>query len=151
MENTGPYIGAAVFCENVIEDKSGVLSLIRIVDRLVVSSQGPSAPEQMPSTPLNWFLVLVLKSGQARGSINVTIQPELPSGLKLEPVTVTPHFEGENRGCNVVTKMAMMLTEPGVYWFHILIGDALATKVPLEVIYSRTVIPGPRRLPPQTN
>jgi len=34
MENTGPFVSVAAFCENVIEDKSGVLSLIRVVDRL---------------------------------------------------------------------------------------------------------------------
>lgn len=144
METTGPYVNVAAFCENVIEDKSGVLSLIRIVDRLVVSAQGPAAPEKMPATPLNWFLVLVLRSGQARGSVPVTIQPELPSGLRMDPVTFTPHFEGENRGCNIVTKIGMLLQEPGIYWFHVYIGDGLATQVPLEVIYSRTVIPGPQ-------
>ncbi len=142
MESTGPFVGVAAFCENVIEDKAGTLSLIRIVDRLTVSSQGPTAPEKMPPTPLNWFLVLVLKSGQARGSVSVTIQPELPSGIRMPGVTLTPHFEGENRGCNIVSKMGLMLEEPGIYWFHIYVADTLATKVPLEVIYSRMVIPG---------
>lgn len=144
MENTGPYVNVAAFCENVIEDKAGVLSLIRVVDRLIVSAQGTSAPDRMPATPLNWFLVIILRSGQARGSVPVMIQPELPSGLRIEPVTFTPHFEGENRGCNIVTRMAMLLQEPGIYWFRIFVGDALATQVPLEVIYSRTVIPGPQ-------
>lgn len=143
MENTGPFLSVAAFCENVIEDKSGVLSLIRLVDRLTVSSQGASSPEQMPSTPLNWFLVLAFKSGSARGSVQVTIQPELPSGLRLDPVRLTPYFEGGNRGCNIITRIALMLREPGIYWFRIYVGDTLITQIPLEVIYSRTVIPGP--------
>jgi len=142
MDNTGPFLSVAVFCENVIEDKSGVLSLIRLVDRLTVSSQGPSAPEQMPQTPLNWFLVLTFKSGSARGSVQVTIQPEFPSGLRLDPIKLTPHFEGGNRGCNIVTRLGLMLSEPGIYWFRIHVGDALITQIPLEVIYSRTVVPG---------
>ncbi len=29
---TGPYIQAATFCENVIEDKTGVPSLIHLID-----------------------------------------------------------------------------------------------------------------------
>ena len=147
MENTGPYISIAAFCENVIEDKSGVLSLIRLVDRLIVSAQGPGAPEKMPETPLNWFLVISLKSGKARGSIPVKIQPESPSGLRADPVTFTPHFEGENRGCNIISRLGLTLKEPGVYWFRIYVGDNLATQVPLEVIYSRTVIPGKGLLP----
>ncbi|MDP2731371.1 MAG: hypothetical protein Q8O55_12980 [Dehalococcoidales bacterium] len=143
MDTTGPFLNVAAFCENVIEDKSGVLSLIRLVDRLTVSSHGPSAPEEMPPTPLNWFLVLAFKSGSARGSVQVTIQPELPSGIRLEPIKLTPYFEGGNRGCNIVTRINIMLRESGLYWFRILVGDALATQIPLEVIYSRMVIPGP--------
>ena len=142
MENTGPYINVAAFCENVIEDKSGTLSLIRLVDRFMVSAQGPATPEKMPPTPLNWFLVISMKSGQARGSVPVTIQPELPSGLRMEKVTFTPYFEGGNRGCNIISRMGLTLQEAGIYWFRIYIGDMLATQVPLEVIYSRTIIPG---------
>ncbi len=144
MDNTGPFVNVAAFCENVIEDKSGVLTLVRIVDRLIVSAQGTSVPEQMPPTPLNWFLVLMLKSGQARGSVAVTIQPEFPSGLRETPVTFTSYFEGGSRGCNIVTRLGMVLKEPGVYWFRISVGDTLATQVPLEVIYSRTIVPGPQ-------
>lgn len=146
MENTGPFVSIAAFCEKVIEDKSGVLSLIRVVDRLTVSTSGPNAPEVMPETSLDWFLVMTLKSGQARGSVPVSIQPELPSGLRMERVTFTPHFEGGNRGCNIVTRIGMTLKEPGVYWFRIYVGDSLATQMPLEVIYSRTVVPGPQLL-----
>lgn len=146
MENMGPFISIAAFCENVIEDKSGVLSLIRIVDRLTVSAQGSSAPEQMPPTLLNWFFVLTLKSGQARGSVQVAIEPELPSGLRLAPVTFTPHFEGGNRGCNIVSRIGLTLEAPGIYWFRVFVADRLATRVPIEVIYSRTVIPGTQSL-----
>jgi len=147
MENTGPYISVAAFCENVIEDKSGVLSLIRLVDRIIVNAQGQMPPEQMPATPFNWFLVIAMKSGKARGSVPISIQPELPSGFRMEKVTFTPHFEGENRGCNIVSRMGLELKEAGVYWFRIYVGDVLATQVPLEVIYSRTVIPGTSQLP----
>ena len=44
----GPYLITAAFCEQVIEDKSGVLSLIRIVDRMYITAQGPNAPDEMP-------------------------------------------------------------------------------------------------------
>ena len=60
----------------------------------------------MPPTPLNWFLVLNFKSGSARGSVQVSIQPELPSGLRLEPIRLTQYFEkGFSKityGCGVV-------------------------------------------------
>lgn len=140
---TGPYLILAAFCEQVLEDKSGVLSLIRIVDRLYVSTSSPTAPEQMPKTMLNWTLVLSFKSGKARGSIPIKIEPELPSGIRVPSFTLTPHFEGENRGVNIMTRMNMKLEAPGIYWFRVFVNNIFYTQIPLEVIYSRTVTPTP--------
>lgn len=144
----GPFLALAVFCEQVIEDKSGVLSLIRIVDRLLVSTYGSTAPDQMPATPLSWTLVLSFKSGEARGSHPIKIEPELPAGLRLQPLILSAHFEGGNRGQNIIYRLNMKLEMPGVYWFRIYVDDQFVTQIPMEVIYSRTVTPIPL-LPPQ--
>jgi hypothetical protein len=141
---TGPHLNVAAFCEMLLEDKSGVLSLIRIVDRLQITSQGSAAPEEMPPTILNWYLVLVFKSGEARGSHQIKIQPEPPSGIKLDPMSVSAHFEGGNRGTNVITRVNMPLQMPGIYWFWIYVDDQFVTKIPVEVIYSRIVMPPPK-------
>jgi len=45
----GSYLITAVFCEQVLQEASGVLSLIRIVDRMTITSSGPNAPAEMPS------------------------------------------------------------------------------------------------------
>jgi hypothetical protein len=135
----GPYLSVAAFCEQVIEDKSGVLSLIRIVDRMNVTAQGPSAPPEMPPSNLNWTLVLTLKSGEARGSHEVKIVPELPSGETIPPSIFSVHLEGGNRGANLISRINMLLTMPGVYWFKIYIDDEFITQLPIEVIYSRFV------------
>ena len=139
----GPFLTVATFCEQVIEDKSGVLSLIRIVDRLNITAQGPTAPDDMPPANLNWVLVLNFKSGEARGSHPIKIEPELPSGLRLNPTTLSLHFEGNNRGANVVSRFNMKLEMPGIYWFRIYVDDEFMTQIPVEVIYSRIVTPQP--------
>lgn len=138
----GPYLNVAAFCEQIIEDKSGVLSLIKVVDRMQITVQGAGAPPEMPPYPLNWILVLVFKSGEARGSHDVKIEPELPSGIKLPSMTLPAHFEGGNRGVNIVTRVNMLLQMPGIYWFRILLGDQFVTQIPVEVIYSKIVMPG---------
>ncbi|MCP4608964.1 MAG: hypothetical protein GY845_09655 [Planctomycetes bacterium] len=143
----GPYVNLATFCEQLIEDKSGVLSLIRVVDRMHINAQGPNAPEQMPPAQMNWFLILNFRAGTARGSHIVKIQPELPSGLKLDPISMSAHFEGGNRGVNIISRLDMKLEEPGVYWFWIFLEDQMVTKIPLEVIYSRVVTPTPPPTP----
>lgn len=141
--DNGPFLVLAVFCEQVIEDKSGVLSLIRVVDRMNISTSGPTAPEQMPPAILNWTLVLSFKSGQARGSMPIKIEPELPSGIRLDPITLSAHFEGGSRGTNIISKLNMKLEMPGIYWFRIYVDDAFVTQTPVEVIYSRIVTPQP--------
>ena len=145
----GPYVTVATFCEQVLQEASGVLSLIRIVDRMTTTATGPNAPEQMPPAQLNWTLVISLKSGDARGSHPVKIVPQLPSGETLQPITLSAHLEGENKGQNLLATMNMPLAMPGIYWFHIFVDDQLMTKVPLEVIYSRIVTPGQYPQPPQ--
>ncbi len=144
---SGPYLILAAFCEQVIEDKAGVLSLIRVVDRLNISATGPDAPDNMPRATLTWTLVISLKSGQARGTHMIRIQPELPSGIRLDPLILSGHFEGGNRGQNLLTRMQMVLEMPGIYWFRIYFDDLFMTQIPVEVIYSRTVMPRPP-LPP---
>lgn len=141
----GPYLILAAFCEQVIEDKSGVLSLIRVVDRMNITVQGPSAPDEMPPAILNWVLVLSMKSGEARGSHTLKIEPELPSGQRTAPMTLTPYFEGGSRGINIVTRVNFKLEMPGLYWFRITLNDQFLTQIPVEVIYSRVVAPGPQR------
>lgn len=141
----GPYLTTATFCEQILQETSGVLSLIRIVDRMIITSSGPNAPEQMPPAQLNWTLVVTLKSGDARGSHPVKIVPQLPSGETMAPITLSVHLEGDNKGQNLIARMNTPLEMAGIYWFHIYVDDQLITKVPVEVIYSRTVTSGPQR------
>jgi hypothetical protein len=138
----GPYLTTAVFCEQVLQEASGVLSLIRIVDRMNVTASGPHSPEEMPPQKLGWTLVITLKSGDARGSHPVKIVPQRPSGETMPPITLSVHLEGDNKGANLVAKMDMQVEMPGIYWFNIYVDDYLITRVPFELIYSRIVTPG---------
>lgn len=141
----GPYLTTATFCEQVLQETSGILSLIRIVDRMIITSSGPDAPEQMPPAQLNWTLVITLKSGDARGSHPVRIVPQRPSGETMAPITLSVHLEGDNKGQALIARTNMPLEMSGIYWFLIYVDDQLITKVPVEVIYSRIVTPGPQR------
>ena len=134
---TGPYLQVATFCEMVIESKTGVISLINVVDRYTINTVGPSAPEEMPPQRIPWTLVLTFRSGEARGSERLRITPEDPNGIKRPSLELPVHFEGGNRGFNVVLKVDFEARGPGVHWFWIHLDNQFVTKVPLEVIYSR--------------
>jgi hypothetical protein len=135
----GPYIQAACLCEKVIEEKTGVLSLIRIIDVVTHSVTGPSSPEQMPPVLFNFVLVLMLKSGRAAGRYDLKIVPELPSGETQDPFIISVHFEGEEKGQNVVTNMQFLFTQEGLYWFNVYLGGEKWTAIPFRVKYHRTV------------
>lgn len=137
---TGPYLQAALICEKVLQERDGVLSIVRVIDRTVVAAQGTGAPEEMPPFGANLTLLITLKSGMARGSIPIRITLEQPSGISKEVGTLTAVMEGEgDRGVNLINSMTMQFTEQGLYWFAIRAGDRLLTKVPFRIIYTRTI------------
>lgn len=135
----GPYVQAACFCDTVIEDKGGVLSLIRVIDTLTHLERGPNPPEDMPPVPHVGKLVLMLKSGTARGRWNLRVVPELPTGETKEALTLSVHFEGEERGTNVVADMHFVFEHEGLYWFRVYLDDEELTAIPLRVKYSRVI------------
>jgi len=49
----GPYVQAACICEMVIEDKTGAISLIRLIDTLTHEVGGPNPPDEMPPLSFN--------------------------------------------------------------------------------------------------
>ncbi|OGL09770.1 MAG: hypothetical protein A3F92_12875 [Candidatus Rokubacteria bacterium RIFCSPLOWO2_12_FULL_71_22] len=136
----GPYLHFAVFCENVIEDKQGVLSLIRIIDRTVLTAAGPDAPEKMPPFPFSATIALGFKSGFAKGSWQVRIRPTNPDGQPLPEVSLPMQLEGDDRGQNIVLPVQLTLEQEGLYWFDVFVADALVTRMPFRVVYQRVSI-----------
>ena len=143
----GPYIQAACFCEMVLEDKEGVLSFIRLIDTVTHAQIGASPPQDMPPVPYEIKLVLMLKSGTAIGRYNLRVVPELPDGSTKDPVVLTVHLEGEERGQNLIIRLGLTLEMEVLYWFKVYFEDQKLTQIPLRVKYNR-VVTGSGTLPP---
>jgi hypothetical protein len=135
----GPYIQMAGLCDQVIEDKTGVLSLIRIIDTITHTEKRPDAPEEMPPVTYPMKLVVMLKSGRAHGRHELKTIPELPSGELKPPLTQSVQMEGEERGVNHIINMLFTFTMEGLYWFNVYFDDSLLTRIPLRVKYNRVV------------
>jgi len=146
---TGPYLQVAVFCEQILDEKDNVKSLIRIIDRLFVQASGPNPSEAMPEFESELNAFLLFKSGQATGPVPIRITLTRPSGLTASnPVWYgTVHFEGGTRGHNLTLQIRYKFREPGPYWFNVYVGDRLATRMPFEVIYTTMITAG--QAPPQ--
>jgi hypothetical protein len=138
----GPYVTIACFCDLVLEDKSGVLSLIRIIDTLTHTEAAPEPPREMPTFQYKNNLVVMLKSGAARGRYELRIIPQLPDGSTEREIALTAHFEGEERGQNIIAQLDFRYKMEGYYLFKVMLEDELLTAIPLRVKYNRVKTAG---------
>jgi hypothetical protein len=142
-DNTGPHVQVATFCERVLQEKDGVISVIRAIDRLALTigsaAGGPVPSEIPPGLTIQPTLVISLRSDQARGRFTLRIVAQQPDTTLLPEFLADVMFEGEDRGVNVVLPMTLQPQE-GLYWFDIRLGNQLLTRVPLRIIYQR--LPG---------
>jgi hypothetical protein len=136
-EPEGPYIQVAALCEKVLQEKDGVLSVIRVVDRIISTAAGAAPPERMPPVPINLTALLSFKSGFVRGSYTMTLRTRTPSGRYMSPELAMPVlFEGdEDRGANLIVNVNLQADEEGLYWFDVLLGGRVLTRMPLRVVY----------------
>lgn len=132
----GPYISEALFCDTVIEGKDGVPSYIRVVDRITITGAQTAAREIATLPPLQLTAVIGFKSGKARGSHQLSIQMERPSGLKGDKITLPIFFEeSEDRGARVIVRMGLPAGDEGLYWFDVKLDERFITRLPLRVIH----------------
>ncbi len=147
--DSGPYLQVACLCEKILDEKDGVKSAIRIIDRVTHQVAGPSPPEEMEPFDYNIFLLVKLKSGAARGPMELTIRLDKPSGESPPPIVNDLNFEGEDdRGIDIAANMTIRFDQPGLYWFDIRLGGERLTRIPFRLIYSRQTRLGAERPPP---
>jgi hypothetical protein len=141
VDDGGPYVQAASFCETIIRGKeTGRLSMINIVDGITVV--GPDPDEMPPVSIANLKVVINLWAGQAKGRYSLLLRPEEPSGLQGDPITLASINFSTQPGVDTVLPMPPYeLTEEGKYWFDVLLSpghgeeDRLLSRIPLTVIY----------------
>lgn len=142
----GPYVQAAAFCAEVIEDKTGALTLVRMIDTVTHTVMGPDPPAEMPPVPFQAKLVIALKSGKVEGGHQVRVVPVLPSGETESAMERTVHLAGDERGTNLVVNTSMTFKMEGLHWFNVYFDDELLTRIPFRVRYAR-VTTGPKQPP----
>jgi hypothetical protein len=138
--DTGPFVTLAVFCDQAIEDKQGVVTLIRIVDQVTLQAAGEGAPKELPpGQAINTTLVIGLKAGKARGRQDVQVTFVHPDGTQHPGPDIPVHFsQGDHQGMNVILQAGVILSDAGVYWAEVSVNKRLVTKTPLEVRYEVT-------------
>lgn len=137
----GPWLTLAAFCEHVIEDKRGVLSLIGLVDRISIGARGPGVPDSLPPLAFKIRLVLGFRAGTAVGRGNVRVDAEGPDGLVRPGPSFGITFAGPSTGVNRLLDLNMQVEQEGVYWFTIWFDQQRMAQIPLHIIYEPEIIP----------
>lgn len=137
-DELGPYLTAAFICERVLREQDGVISAIRIIDRLTHTVPGPDVMEPFP---YRLALVLNFKSGEALGNYQISIQPIKPeTNEKMPPVTYPVNFEPPgDRGVGICADMQIVFDVAGLWWFDIYLSGQgrirRVTRIPFRIIY----------------
>jgi hypothetical protein len=130
----GPYVQVAAICTTPLIEQQGLLSVIRVQDRIQLA--GPT--EQMQPQPLNsLWCVISLKSGDMQSQATMHVTLISPRGEQLGGPSFNVLFEGQERGAVIAFPLPFVVSEQGLYWFEVTLEGVLLTKIPLRVMYQR--------------
>ena len=137
----GPFLAAAVFCDNILQGADGALSAIRIVDKVSVAVP-PNAPANTPSesTKLQVAIstLLMFKSGSAKGEHEVHLAIHSPSGKRASALKHKLVFgDRPNGGANLKIQLSLAIAEGGLYMVDVLLDGKRVTRMPLDISVTR--------------
>ena len=85
----GPFLSAAFLCDKILIERDGVVSAIRLVDRVNQTVTGPEPSEVMEPFDYQLTLFVSFKAGSTRGPMQLEIRMEKPSGTSPAPTRQT--------------------------------------------------------------
>jgi len=137
-----PSLRIAALCERVLEEKDGSLSLIRLIDRLVITAEGTDVPKELPPGQVPLTALMSWISGL--GNYEAKIRVDFPDGNSFESPTLPFYLDSLDKVQNLVVRLVLPVKRSGIYWFNFVLGDEIKSRVPLRVIYQRKQLPRPR-------
>ena len=134
----GPHLIAAIVCEKILEEKDGVKTAVRIVDRFtrkVVVPEGEDS-QTIPPMQLDLHLLLSFKRGNASRKHELGLELTDPVGTTLTTITQTIEFEGgADRGIEAVINFRASFERDGIYWMNVFMDEWRVTRIPLRAIF----------------
>ena len=130
-----PCLRIGALCERVLEEKDNVLSLIRVIDRLIITVEGTDVPKELP--PGQTPIIALMSWVNGLGNYEAKIRVEMPDGNSIESPTLPFYLDSLDKVQNHIVRMMLPIKHAGVYWFNFLLGEEIKNRVPLRVIYQR--------------
>ena len=120
-----PLIAHAVLCEKVLVETDGVLTLVRVVDQLNVAPGSPAI--------VRLYLVLGFKSETDAEQLGLKVRMQHPDGHEDPMLGFDLDLAGSGGGSTLFVRLALSLTERGLYWFNVRLSDLVVARVPLRI------------------
>lgn len=131
-----PYLKLGTICERVLEEKDGVLSLIRIVDKFTVTITGKEPPDQLPRG--SKMLTIVMSWVGGLGSHEAAFNIISPAGeIQQSPRSWSFTLDAINQGHNIVVTLPVSIAKEGVYWIEFILNEQVKTRIPFQILYER--------------
>lgn len=131
-----PYLKVGTICERVLEEKDGVLSLIRIVDRFTITITGKEPPDQLPQGIK--LLTIIMGWVGGLGSHEAALNIISPGGeTQKSPQSWSFTLDAINRGHNIIVTLPIRIAKEGVYWVEFILNDQVKSRIPFQVLYER--------------
>jgi len=140
---SGPHLASAFLCEKVLNERDGVLSFIRVVERFMVPKFSLPPGFQLPPgtipNAIQFQLVVTLKAGSiGGGKYKMRISLMKPDGTEASSNAVEVFFNGsDENGVNVIAPINIPSPEEGLHWFDVYFEERLITRIPLRVLYQQ--------------
>jgi hypothetical protein len=132
-----PRLCAALLCENVLQDKDGVLSLIRVIDTFNINA----TTKQLPPGFATFKLHVSFKADEAIGPRTLLVvgrSPDRKEILRQEyPIQFTSDADGAN-GAGIIADCQILIGVAGTYWFEVFLNSEFVTRIPLRIVYQQT-------------
>ena len=128
-----PFVQIACICEKALLEADGVPSLIRIVDTFTLThpTHPPAGLSVEAMLPLTIFISL--KSGQVKGEHTIGLRINQPDGNAGPLRQWKIDFMGGEHGANARIEFALTAPMSGLYWFDVLWGEEVLTRMPLRL------------------
>jgi hypothetical protein len=131
MVSPKPFVQIACICEKVLVEPDSVASLIRVVDTYFLD-----VPKELPANlkaMLGLSVFISLKSGDVTGEHEIGLRLITPDGSQHGIRKWPADFRGAESGVNLKIAFSLGTPQYGLYWFDVLWGEEVLTRIPFRL------------------
>lgn len=136
MPKEPPRVRFATFCEKALVEKDGVLSLIRVVDRLTITMRKGDEllDEALPPMQVPTTLVIGLGDLTPGARYSFRLEAEPPSGERRSLGIDWHPTPDDDRLATWLLNLTLTIEGEGRHWLILMAEDEEITRVPLQVL-----------------